>query len=264
MDLGVPDIVGGRGVGVGGGGGGSLREELSDSERVLKALREEAELLRMAMGSTELQTEIWQKLREAGVAASSETGKVIADTITQIDGMKQLKEATDEWGDSISAAFSKFILKAGSFRDMLSQIIAKLAEMVFSRGFEALWSNIGGDGILGGVFKAFGIGENANGTNNWRGGLTWVNERGGEIMNLPRGTQVIPHDISKRMADKAASGGMGSLAISVAVDQSGGLKAFVRNEAGQIVAQSQPVTVQRAVQATGKTMGRTKQFGGRL
>lgn len=37
---------------------------------------------------------------------------------------------------------------------------------------------------------------NATGTPYWRGGLTRVNERGGEIMNLPSGTQIIPHDVS--------------------------------------------------------------------
>jgi len=44
------------------------------------------------------------------------------------------------------------------------------------------------------------IGRNATGTDNWRGGLTSVNENGGEIMNLPKGTQIIPNDISKEMA----------------------------------------------------------------
>ena len=36
----------------------------------------------------------------------------------------------------------------------------------------------------------------ALGTPYWRGGMTRVNERGGEIMNLPSGTQIIPHDVS--------------------------------------------------------------------
>lgn len=47
------------------------------------------------------------------------------------------------------------------------------------------------------------IPENAEGTNYWRGGLTWVNEEGGEIMNLPRGTQIIPHDVSMEIARAA-------------------------------------------------------------
>ena len=41
---------------------------------------------------------------------------------------------------------------------------------------------------------------NATGTPYWRGGLTRVNERGGEIMNLPSGTQIIPHDESVKAA----------------------------------------------------------------
>ena len=41
---------------------------------------------------------------------------------------------------------------------------------------------------------------NAMGTPYWRGGYTRVNERGGEIMNLPSGTQIIPHDVSVKAA----------------------------------------------------------------
>ncbi len=40
------------------------------------------------------------------------------------------------------------------------------------------------------MIDAGSIGKNANGTNNWRGGLTWVGEQGRELVNLPRGTQI--------------------------------------------------------------------------
>jgi len=46
--------------------------------------------------------------------------------------------------------------------------------------------------------------QNANGTNFWRGGPTGINEMGGEIINLPRGTQIIPHDVSVEFARAAA------------------------------------------------------------
>lgn len=42
--------------------------------------------------------------------------------------------------------------------------------------------------------------HNASGTNDWKGGLTYINERGGELINLPRHTQIIPHDVSMEMA----------------------------------------------------------------
>ena len=42
--------------------------------------------------------------------------------------------------------------------------------------------------------------HNAAGTDNWRGGLTHINELGGEIVDLPKGSRVIPHDVSMAMA----------------------------------------------------------------
>lgn len=40
----------------------------------------------------------------------------------------------------------------------------------------------------------------ATGTDNWQGGIAQVHERGGEIIDLPQGTRVYPHDESVRMA----------------------------------------------------------------
>ena len=40
----------------------------------------------------------------------------------------------------------------------------------------------------------------ATGTDNWRGGIVQVHERGGEIIDLPQGSRVYPHDESVRMA----------------------------------------------------------------
>jgi hypothetical protein len=44
------------------------------------------------------------------------------------------------------------------------------------------------------------VGTNAAGTDYWRGGLTSINEAGGEIVDLPTGTRIIPHDVSMEMA----------------------------------------------------------------
>lgn len=51
-------------------------------------------------------------------------------------------------------------------------------------------------GTVGPGMKAAGIGHNASGTPYWRGGLTSINERGGEIVDLPSGTRIVPHDVS--------------------------------------------------------------------
>lgn len=222
-----------KGAGDSAGGGA---QKLTKLQEVMKKLREEADRLKATMGMTELQAEIWEQQREAGVDAASAQGKQIAGLVTQIDRMKQLKDATEEWRDTIKSSFADFITAGGSFKDVLGQIIGKLAEMLANAAFDGLFAGAGGSGILGGALSWFGIGANANGTNDWRGGLTRVNERGGEIMNLPSGTQVIPHDISKRMASDAAGGSM-----AIAISLSDGLEASILERTG-----AQTVQIMRA------------------
>lgn len=92
--------------------------------------------------------------------------------------------------DSITGAFSAAKDKVAGFFSWLDQKIESVP-------------------ILGSIYKggknavswiADRLDGNAMGTPYWRGGLTRVNERGGEIMNLPSGTQIIPHDVSVKAA----------------------------------------------------------------
>lgn len=50
------------------------------------------------------------------------------------------------------------------------------------------------------------IGNNARGTDFWRGGLTWVGEEGPELIELPRGTKIYPHQESMAMLKGASRG----------------------------------------------------------
>lgn len=67
----------------------------------------------------------------------------------------------------------------------------------------------------------------AGGTMNWTGGLVQVSERGGEIIDLPSGSRIYPHDQSVAMA-RAEGRGMTSTSISVNVS---GNNFTVREEA---------------------------------
>ena len=62
------------------------------------------------------------------------------------------------------------------------------------------WEGSSGGGSVDSDGRGRSLAGNALGTSYWRGGVTRVNERGGEILNLPSGTQIIPHDVSARMA----------------------------------------------------------------
>lgn len=54
----------------------------------------------------------------------------------------------------------------------------------------------------------------AGGTDNWVGGLVQVSERGGEILDLPRGTRIYPHDKSVAMA-RAEGARSNSISVNV-------------------------------------------------
>lgn len=100
--------------------------------------------------------------------------------------------------DGIVGAFNTVKSKVAGVFDWFSSKFSWISDKLsWLRGAV---SNLPG---VGSTLSALGIGENASGTPYWRGGLTRINERGGEIVDLPSGTRIIPHDVSK----KQASGG---------------------------------------------------------
>lgn len=73
-----------------------------------------------------------------------------------------------------------------------------------------------------------GIGHNATGTMNWTGGLTEINERGGEIVDLPTGSRIYPAQTTERiiqreLAENTSNTGGGNVTIT-------GNTFIVRNE----------------------------------
>lgn len=91
--------------------------------------------------------------------------------------------------DSIVGAFDAAKEKVSGFFSWLDDKISSVP--VIGNIYE------GGKGVISWIGDK--LAGNALGTSYWRGGLTRVNERGGEIINLPSGTQIIPHDVSTRM-----------------------------------------------------------------
>lgn len=91
--------------------------------------------------------------------------------------------------DSIVGAFDAAKDKVSGFFSWLDNKISSVP--VIGGLYE------GGKGVISWIGDK--LAGNALGTSYWRGGLTRVNERGGEIINLPSGTQIIPHDVSTRM-----------------------------------------------------------------
>ena len=170
----------------GSGGPGGAKAKLSEIDKAAKAAAEQA-----------------QKDLEAALEESERKAHETADSIK----------------GSLTEGFKGIITGAQSMGDALGGIFASLADMAF---------NNFGDAIFGGLSKAiapiFGpVPGFANGTNYAPGGMAWVGERGPELVNLPRGSQVIPNNELSNSAQSM------HVTVGVSADSNGNLMPFVQN-----------------------------------
>ncbi len=213
------------------GAGGAASEEVAASQRVIASLREEIEVI----GLSERARRTREALQRAGVDAYSAEGQAISDLVEKLHELETAQQRNEQMASTFKDSIIDAAMGGADAFDQLKDAIkrAALEYLLFGEGMFAPSGGGGFGGLLSGLFGGLGIGANASGTDNWRGGLTRVNERGGEIMNLPGGTQIIPNDISKRMAD---GGGQQPTA-----------EIIVRSEPGTVVeiARQEAVTVTR-------------------
>lgn len=117
----------------------------------------------------------------------------IGDIVASIPGFKAGIEAA-------TGALSGFAMICAAIADV-ADVVAGLLTLDFSRVGTALGLGYGSgnannvqrarmrqEGTLE-QYDSF-YGHNAGGTDNWRGGLTWVGEAGPELVSLPRGSQI--------------------------------------------------------------------------
>lgn len=115
---------------------------------------------------------------------------------TLVDAFKSLGQQIK---DAFLGAFNWVKQKIQPIIDWISDKISKIRS-----GFEKIGNFFGNLGFgssanNGSQYSLSANGGKATGTPYFRGGLTRVNEGGrGEIMNLPNGTQIIPHDVAKK------------------------------------------------------------------
>ncbi|MDF1801727.1 hypothetical protein [Thalassovita sp.] len=175
---------------------------------------------------------------KAGVGAAGQVADAVANVKSQFDDLR----------GTMKSAFVGLVSGAKSLRSALSEVLAKWRDMIAENLFDKLFGGGSGGGLLGSLFgKA--LPANAAGTPNFKGGLTRLNELGGEILDLPSGTRIIPHDISKRVAAVGHEAAR-ALGVTITMDPSTGkLGAFVRDQAGQVVAQATPQIVGASVGA---------------
>jgi hypothetical protein len=174
-----------------------LNEDLAALISTIDPATARAEQLKSAM-------QLLTKAKQAGIITSDEyiaRTKQIHDAFGELPGSagaaaagigalhKELEEnPAAEMADEVSGAVGNLITRIDSGRDALKNFALELVKIFAVRGISKL---LGGSDWLTGPL----IGANALGTDNWRGGLSWVGEKGPELVNLPMGAQVIPNNM---------------------------------------------------------------------
>ncbi len=132
----------------------------------------------------------------AGVTQSI-TGmiEVIQGIITFVTGV-----FTGDWEKAWSGVEQIFTGIVDRIKGIISGVTDTIGGMI--KGIEAVF-NMGGNGESSAGSKK--VSGRAIGDRSWRGGLVQVHERGGEILDLPQGTRIYPHDVSMQMAKAGTS-----------------------------------------------------------
>ena len=154
-----------------------------------------------------------------GAATAAQTGLNAAMSATPIGAVILLIEGAIAVGVLLYKNWDTVKAKAGEVWNSIKTAFGGIRDSI-TGAFSAAKGNVAGFfswldpkiesvPIIGSIYKggknavswiADRLDGNAMGTPYWRGGYTRVNERGGEIMNLPSGTQIIPHDVSVKAA----------------------------------------------------------------
>jgi len=144
------------------------------------------------------------------------------------EAQRSMNELAQFAGDSLSGFFSDIVSGGENAEKALMNLTKRLADA-------ALQAALLGDGPLAGLFgggKAAGGGVGgliggllkfipgfAGGTRSAPGGLAMVGERGPELVNLPKGSQVIPNDV---LMGAAGRGGQ-SVVVNISATNNGGM-----------------------------------------
>lgn len=172
------------------------------SDAIQKMEKQRSETVKKAQSEYNDKIRIITKMRdEMGVISGEQADKMIEDAKRQRDGVvDKANEIKNQGVDRLK----------GSYKDLESQVDTSTGNILtYWDKIKSWWNNwTPAKKFMEVVTKGGEMDQyapkNANGTPFFGGGPSYVNERGGEIMNLPRGTQIIPHDLSKRYIDRAA------------------------------------------------------------
>lgn len=215
----------------------ALAEQVAALELQKRAFGQSTEEIARAAKQQELINEFTRQgvpLTDALRASIAETASGYGALAKATEDAQKTQQATIASMDEIRSASRDFLgtfisgLAHGesatkSLHKALSQLGEKLLQMGENSLIDALLGKSGqsGGGLLGGLLGKLlgggfglggggtplgmgGIGHNAQGTDNWRGGPSVVGEHGPEIVDMPRGARVTSNENIRAMSKRSA------------------------------------------------------------
>lgn len=151
---------------------------------------------------------LWNATNSEIAKAESELEKSSADNVSGIvRGLKSKEADAANAAADVAGAASGALYSAGadsynaglnSGDNFIAGLKASVDGLALDINGHSVWSPL----------AQFALPHFATGTDNFKGGFAVINENSkGELVNLPDGSQVIPHDISLRYAEEAAAQG---------------------------------------------------------
>lgn len=196
-------------------------------QSALADLREEAR----KKGQTDLDSIKLAPEQVAQINAVSAAYAIQADELRKVqETQDKAEQAAGEFYDTFKGGVIDAITGAESLSDALSGVLKKLGDMLLNAAFDALFQPASGSssgGAFGGIFGSIGkVLGFAKGTNNAPGGLSVVGEKGPELMNVPKGAQIIPNHKLRApsmpsLKAGGVSGGAGTFTYAPVIDNRG-------------------------------------------
>lgn len=155
-------------------------------------------------------------------------------------------------------------IRSGGIRDALSsqfdraadRLLDKLVDGLFDMDWSAMLKGGSGGGSGGWLSKGFNFlfGRNAEGTDFWTGGPTWVGERGPELLDLPRGSRITENARSMDLMRRAAGGVEQAqrVVVEVVARKGDAFEPEVVRISGRVVQQGMATTYAQSVETGAK------------
>ncbi|MDQ0558305.1 tape measure domain-containing protein [Rhizobium mesoamericanum] len=163
---------------------------------------------------------------EAMLALANASGQAVAKSEELAESQDRLRQNMEDWRDVSKDATKGFIqdlISGKSAIDALGGALEKLGNKLLDQALDGIFGFSGSNNWFSSIFSGGGgtrIPGFASGTDFAPGGIAMVGEKGPELVNLPRGSQVIPN-ASLPKVSKAMGGNSHSITYAPVIDARG-------------------------------------------